>query len=286
VDVIASLLYHWIIRSFALPFVVALLGTGALRLLAGPVHGPRMAGAAVILAFLVAAVGIMGVPLPPPTSASGKVLWIALGAATLGVLVASLRAPRPLARGALVLASGLSIAWLLGWTPPVFPEVGLLGRGGALWLGLGAALDRLYRVSAKGSDGAVMLTIAAAGTAAIALLGGAVTLARLAGALAAAAAGFLVWSWPLARYPLGGVAVFGAGMALAGLVAACALHPGTSRLALLALLAVFFADAALRRLPLPGGELGDAVRTLALAGVCLMPAAAAVLVAYIIRLVW
>lgn len=96
-----------------------------------------------------------------------------------------------------------------------------------------------------------MLLFAAIGVSIVALLGASASIAQLAGTLAAAIGGFLLWNWPWARYPLGAAGVLGGGGVLLSLVLTLGLFSeDVSRPALGLLILIFLAPPLAARLPL------------------------------------
>ncbi|MDP6843158.1 MAG: hypothetical protein QGH73_15920 [Rhodospirillales bacterium] len=101
------------------------------------------------------------------------------------------------------------------------------------------------------STPAIMLLFAAIGVSIVALLGASASIAQLAGTLAAAIGGFLLWNWPWARYPLGAAGVLGGGGVLLSLVLTLGLFSeDVSRPALGLLILIFLAPPLAARLPL------------------------------------
>ena len=123
--------------------------------------------------------------------------------------------------------------------------------------------------------------VAALGLGAIAIFGAAPELGQISFGLATALGGFALWNWPVNRYPFGGALLLGAGGALIALAFVLVLYSETSPIALAILLLCFFADVAAKRVKLPAGKFGDALRPFVLIGLALVPALAAIAVAYI-----
>lgn len=125
------------------------------------------------------------------------------------------------------------------------------------------------------------LLVAALGLGAIAIFGGAAELGQISFDLATALGGFALWNWPVNRYPFGAALLLGAGGALMALAFVLALYSETRPIALALLLLYFFADVAANHVKLPAGKVGDTLKPFALIGLALVPALAAIAVAYI-----
>jgi hypothetical protein len=121
-------------------------------------------------------------------------------------------------------------------------------------------LARLERAEAQagGLSAAVMLVAAALGVAGIASLASASAVALAGVALAAAAGGLAFWGYGVwmvkrTRGPFGATTLFGGGAGLLAMAYVLVLHsPRASRVALVMLLLVFFADMAAARIRLSG----------------------------------
>jgi len=231
------------------PFLVALGVTGLLRLRAGRKLGPRLAETGPVLGFLAGFVGIaQGLPFLNNVAnhrvGEGAVLALAAGIAL------ALLPPGPRVGRYLALASGLlAVYWQLpGGQLPA--EAWLIAAAAACLAVL--VLDRLVLLARTGAAAILVLAIAALGLAAVALSalhGG--LLGGMALALAAGCAGWLVWARPFGKVKLGHAAVVSGGMVfvtLAFVISQGAAHPPW---ALVPLLACFWAEAILQRLPVP-----------------------------------
>jgi hypothetical protein len=271
----ASILSSPLFQSAALPLVVTLVACGLIRLVGGQSRGSVVAGAALAIGFLAAYVAISGVPAFPPRASSQKLAYLVLAGVLIGMALDLLRAGRNLDWTMTLVALGLSIAWL-GWPRLRSADPVNAGMAAVVWIGCGIALIRLYALRDRGSDGTVLLLVTALGVAGIAFFGRTASYAQLGGALAAASGGFMVWNWPLARFPLGAAAVLGAGGALAAMVTNMVFYTKSSALAIVCLLPIFFADAVADQVPLPRGVLGQSLRPVVLALLAAIPVSLAV----------
>ena len=265
-----------------MPIVLGLVLTGALRLANGRERGPRVAGAAVALSFLVAYWLIVGLPPLPPVQSKDKFAYIVVGGMVLGFLFDFWRFPALFRWVAFAAGTGATLYWFGIRRFPTADSWYLLGAC-ALWV---ASLIALWRVEAGRNDGlnpAVKLLIAALGTGVIAeLSGSSASIAQLAFALATALGGFMLWNWPVHRYPHGAALLLGVGGALAGIVFWLVLFTKTNPIPLAILLLVFFADLAANRVRSGDGPVGRALKPIVLGIACLIPAAAAIGIAYML----
>jgi len=143
--------------------------------------------------------------------------------------------------------------------------------------------DRLVMLARNGVAGLLVLVVAASGLAAVATMAHAGLLGALALALATGCAGWLVWARPFGKAPPALAATIGGGMVFAALGFACFENAARMPWALAPLLACFWAEAIVTRLP-PLARLAKKkpqrpwVLTLAAA----LPAALAVIVAVLL----
>jgi hypothetical protein len=261
------------------PIVLGFVLTGAIRFANGPSSGPHVAPAAAGLAFLVAYLVIVGVPPMPPISSMQKLAYATAGGLVLGFLLDLAKAPPPVRWVVFPLSLALILYWV-GNPKLTSPEVWAILGFVALWLGAVIGLWRLEAGRNAGLNPAVKLLIASLGVAVIAMFGQSAALAQLGFALATALGGFMLWNWPVHRYPYGAVLLMGVGTALAVIVFILALYTRASVIALAILLLVFFADLVARRIRLGDSGLAKALEPYLLAAICLIPALAAAAVAH------
>lgn len=255
---------------------MAAILSGLLGFGLGPKYGPRVAAAAIPVGFLVSCWATIGWPAFPPVSSNQKIVYVALIGTIAGVIFVFLGRNQLLNRIGPALWSGMVICWL-GWRTLTAPSLTGLALLGGLWLAGMTIIIGLRSQRSEGIAPGVMLLIAACGVSLIALIGSSASFAQLSGGLAAATGGFLLWNWPKDRFPFGWVGQLGGAGALLSLVTAMALFTSASKLAILLILPVFFADRLAARLPLSSHPV---LAPFALAMVCLVPVAIAVLVAY------
>ncbi|MDQ2104227.1 hypothetical protein QSG27_16110, partial [Azospirillum sp. C340-1] len=115
----------------------------------------------------------------------------------------------------------------------------------------------------------------------VALVGASASVAQLAFALAAATGGLLLWNWPVERHAWGNAGQAALGI-LVLLAATLTFFSSARAEALLLVLPAFFADRLRDRLPLPRTAAGRAMGTVALTVLALVPAIAAVGVAFLL----
>src|SRR5262249_13846669 len=123
---------------------------------------------------------------------------------------------------------------------------------------LGAALigyrSEIGRPAAM--DACMKLLIAALGAGAIATFDDLHAYARLCFALATAFGGFMLWNWPIERYPFGAALLLGGAGAIVAIIYALVLYTTANPYALALLLLCFFADIVSKRVKLPSGKIG------------------------------
>lgn len=266
---------HPAVHSGLVPLVVAFLAAGVLRLALGAGRGPQAASAAAGVGFLVAYLLTLGLPPWPPSGALQKLAYVAAAGLAIGLLLDLLRAGVIWARLLGVLALVAALAWVFESQvrqadPRALLQPALLAAGGAL------ALWRVAGQRAQGVAPAVAVIVAALGLAGVALVSASLSIAQLAGALAAAVGGFALWSWPVARFPFAAGGNFAALIPLLALAAVTTLLTKAPVWALAPLLLVFFADLVSSRLPAGSGRWREALQPVYLAVIAAIPAALAV----------
>jgi UDP-N-acetylmuramyl pentapeptide phosphotransferase/UDP-N-acetylglucosamine-1-phosphate transferase len=268
-----------LVQSVLIPVAGGFALTGAIRFANGRAKGPLVAGSAVALGFLIGYVLIFGWPALPPQAVMEKLAFVVLGGLLLGFLLDFTR--RPQFYRELLYMAGMAAA--LYWvalprieTGTAWTQVGLV----PLWLGAALIGYRIEIGRPAVLDAGMKLLIAALGAGVIATLEDLDAHARLCFALATALGGFMLWNWPIERYPFGAALLLGGVGALAALGYALVLETAASPYALAMLLPCFFADIVSKRVKLPAGRLGEALRPFVLGAVAVIPALAAVAIAY------
>ncbi|MBK3801718.1 hypothetical protein GAY33_21290 [Azospirillum brasilense] len=274
-----ALLDDLVVQTALFPLVVGVAAVGVVRLAGGRTRGPRLAAAGVATAFLAAYALIVGLPALPPPSSMGRLFWSAVAGLVIGVgadLAGLDRRRGTWLLGAWVTASLLWIAL------PVLP--GSLDTITAAVLLLAGGWIALSRTAGEGEGAAtpgVALLAAAVAVGGVALVGASASVAQLAFALAAATGGLLLWNWPVERHAWGNAGQAALGI-LVLLAATLTFFSSAHAEALLLVLPAFFADRLRDRLPLPRTVAGRAMGTVALTAIALVPAVAAVGVAFLL----
>ncbi|WP_114862070.1 hypothetical protein [Azospirillum brasilense] len=274
-----ALLDDLVVQTALFPLVVGVAAVGVVRLAGGRTRGPRLAAAGVAAAFLAAYALIVGLPALPPPSSMGRLFWSAVAGLVIGVgadLAGLDRRRGTWLLGAWVTASLLWIALpvLPGSLDTITAAVLLLAGG---WI----ALSRTAGESEGAATPGVALLAAAVAVGGVALVGASASVAQLAFALAAATGGLLLWNWPVERHAWGNAGQAALGI-LVLLAATLTFFSSAHAEALLLVLPAFFADRLRDRLPLPRTAAGRAMGTVALTAIALVPAAAAVGVAFLL----
>lgn len=274
-----ALLDDLVVQTALFPLVVGVAAVGVVRLAGGRTRGPRLAAAGVAAAFLAAYALIVGLPALPPPSSMGRLFWSAVAGLVIGVgadLAGVDRRRGTWLLGAWVTASLLWIALpvLPGGLDTITAAVLLLAGG---WI----ALTRTAGEGEGATTPGVALLAAAVAVGGVALVGASASVAQLAFALAAATGGLLLWNWPVERHAWGNAGQAALGI-LVLLAATLTFFSSAHAEALLLVLPAFFADRLRDRLPLPRTAAGRAMGTVALTAIALVPAAAAVGVAFLL----
>ena len=275
--------YWWsqpLVPGALLPLLLAVVATGVIRLIGGWRRGVLLTAAAIGLAWLATHAAILGLPVLPPRTATEKLFVLGATGLSFGILLDLMLGGRsvPLAAGAALIATGL---WWIGQgrlsasgTALDWLRYGLLTAAGIL------VLLRLERRSRDGIVAPVLLLVATLAVGALALLGAAAATGQLAFALAAALGGFLLWNWPVSRYPFRQAGLLGALLPLIFIAGQLTFYSDVPPAALALLLALFFADLPTSRLMTGHDAVARAARPVVLALIALVPAAAALAVAW------
>lgn len=270
-----------LVRSAFIPFAVALVSAGVMRLLTGRDRGPAMAGAAIGIGFLTGYILVFGIPTVWPPSATQKLFFVAMIGGIAGLSFDLSREARPITLLIGGLAPAIALIWL-GWPRLVALDWVDIATLAVIALAGAGIVGELLNKSAQPSESAVKLLIAAISLAAIALIGTSASYAQLAGTLAAAVAGFLFWLWPVGRSRFAASAVFSGGLVFIAMVAAVAVFTTAPKPALGLLLPIFYADRALGPLDTGIHKLNQALKPVLLAIIALIPAIAAIGLAHLL----
>ncbi len=227
-------------QSLALPMVVALLTSAALRLAGGRGAGPALAGAGIGLGFLAGDIAVMGLPAWPPLAAVHKLSVIAVAGIAVGVALDLGRAGRNM-RIFAILAATFSITAWIGWPALTGGDGPATLRLAVLWALSAGILVSLDRPSGQAAGPAAMLCAAALGVSMLVVLSGSTGGAQLAAALAAACLGFFALAWPPTGLAFAASGQLGAGLPLVALVAGLMQTGDVELSALPMLLPVFLA---------------------------------------------
>ena len=266
--------------TLGVPFALALAVALAAWLLRARGHGLPVALG--LTAGLVAGqVAIQGWPALPPNGAIDKLWWLALlgGALGLGLPRVADGRRRRMAR---VAGLALAVVWI-GWPRLMIPDV-TAWIAAALLVGAGVwALSQVERAGSPG--GALLILVGGVATAGVAFYGSSYSMAQVILVLTAALIGAMAGAGA-APAGLGSAGRLAAALPLLGLVSILAFYTQSAALALVLLLPVFLVEGALAGLPQLGqlataaGERLRGARLVVVVGLALVPACAAVAVAY------
>jgi len=225
------------IQGGAIPFIATFLATLAIRLGGGPVHGARLAIVAPGLGFLLAYYLIEGAAWPAVASKQ-KVLWIAVTAVALGLLVHLASRRRALALAVAYLAPLAALAWLDWRRLTGDPDLGRILTWVVLYLAALLALWSLHAAAGERRptgpddprDGAgrggvfapLLVMVAAFAAGVISLFSAFIGMAQASIAVGAVLGGYLLAAYPF-HIASGRSFAFGAGglVGVAGIWIAC-----------------------------------------------------------------
>ena len=223
--------------------LAAVLALLILRVGSGQVRSAAVELAS-LAGFLAAYVVILGLPGWPPVGARDKLVVVGLIGAALGVLLPRSRIGRGIAPALLVLWPLTIIGWLAWPSVPALDPEPIATMLALAVIGAGF-LRRWDRDACRGAQRAAMLISIALGLSVASVAGNAMSIAQLALALAAAVAGatLLGQAADLAR-----AALIGPASLTLAIAATLALFSEVSRLGLLCLVPILWADWLTRRL--------------------------------------
>lgn len=270
-----------LLQSAILPFAIAAAASGLLRLVAGRVRGRPLAAASIGIAFLAGYILIFGLPDSWPQSVAQKIFAIAALAVALGIALDLSQDDPAVIRSLTVVVLPVALAWL-GWPRLLLPDWIDVATLAIAVIAGGIVLTKLYALGPEATESGVKLMIASAALAVVAVIGASASFAQLAGVLAAATAGYLVWNWPVPRFPFAAAAVLGGGVTFVTLCAAAAVFTNAPTPALAMLVPIFFADLAAARMQTGRPRVDQALRPVLVAVMALIPALAAVGLAHLL----
>lgn len=263
-----------IVQTAVVPLIVSFVAVGLLRVAGGAERGRLIAALAVGLGLLVAYWVIFGIPSFPPTGATRKMFYLIAAAALIGLVADVVRVPVLASRLLTVLAGIAAIAWIGGdkalgdpWPAGVVVLCLLVVLAIAGW--------HLVDKSEQPTEPGVPLLVVALGLTIIAFLGNTASSAQLAGAIAAALGGFLIWNWPKPRFALGAGGLLPTLALLAALATQLALFTKIEAYVLIPLGLGLFTGLAI---PKPAAGV---LRPIVLGVATALPVALAVLIAYL-----
>lgn len=255
-----------ILQAAILPLAAAFVLSGVLRTIGRESRGRVLAGGAVAIAFLIAYLVLLGFPDWRPVDPIDKVVYIALGALFIGAFADLTGMPAQIKHALILVIPLFGLAWVA--EPQIRASPGLAGVATLVLLFAANGIATSRFTLREGSDltPTIYLGAGAAGLGLIGLFADANPLYHLAFALAASAAGFALWNWPVNRFAPSATLLVGAGSIFVALAGTLVLYSGASRIAMAALVLVFFSDKFVETVQLGGGRVGTALRPLAVFG--------------------
>lgn len=275
---VLSLGEPWV-RALLLPFATSALAVILIRMALGEGRGAILSNAGIGLGILAAHFAIFGSPGWPADGLVEKIFWLSLGGLILGALVDRFSIPLPVG---LILILGwpvLALLWIVEPNLGGMTEGVALLRFGGLIVGGIIIFVRLDQEQDNGQNAPLMVLWAAATLAGMATIYGLTTSAEIAAAVAAATVGYLIWNIPVNRFPMGHAAILPAASVILGIAAALLVVRKGADLALLGLVALFFANRIADRMFGGRRRISPLVLTLG----AIPPAAAALGIAWLFR---
>ena len=288
--ILQTLLVNPATQSTVVPFVVALIVTGLVRLIGGEQRGRQFVMVAVGIGFLVAFVLVEGAPAIAATTAKQKVFFIVVVGLVAGLLLDARASRRVLAeRLAIVLFPLLVLLWMAQRLLSFGIELDVVLPLVVLWLG---SMIVFWRLSVTGETGGalvpgVQLLVASVGLSVVALLGASASLAQLTAGLAASVGAvllvaFLTLVFAGNRFGFGAVGAFGGGGALLAICYVLVMFTeGVSFWALAVLALVFLTDLVPVKARFGGTVVRRAMQPVMLTVIAAIPAGLAVLIAFL-----
>lgn len=266
----------------ALVYLVPLLLTpvlaGALRVFGGPERGARVAGIAVMMSFALGWVLVVR-PAWAPVDDISRIGHIALGTSVLA-LVLDLIAARRFLFAVAAAGTALVCTWGSYTDTLALPDAsGPLLPVALLAVVAFVILMRLDAVKGEGMSTLILMAMAALGVAFMARVVDDFTVTASAFVLALAVLGFAL-AQMFAALPVGNSIVLGGGSVLLAITWALAHNHPETRLALLLVPMIFFAEGTAKRVPLPEAQISRLLYPLLLAVLAGLPLLLAVLVTY------
>lgn len=252
-----------IFQAAILPLAAAFVLSGLLRAMGREGRGRVLAGGSIAIAFLVAYLVLLGLPEWRPADPIDKVLYIALGALAIGAFADLTGMPVQIKYALILVIPLFGLAWVA--EPQIRGPLDLAGVTTLVVLFAANGVGTYRLTLREGTDltPSIYLGAGAAGLGLIGLFADANPLYHLAFALAASTVGFAVWNWPVNRFAPSAALLAGAGSILVALAGTLVLYSGASRIAMAALVLVFFSDKFVETVRLGGGRIGTALRPLA-----------------------
>ncbi len=270
-----------LIQSGLVPLAASLALVGLIRLIGGSGRGAALAGLGLALALLASYWATLRIPNFPPVGATNKLFYIIVAATVAGFAADLIGHANWTGRAVAVLAGPLAALWVgvdnaldTPWPSRAAILAVMLVTAGAGWT--------LHTIDKRSSDVGAGILVLALAISGCAFLGKSASSAQLAGGLAAATGGFLLWNWPKVRFPFN-VAALAASLALIGGLAAqlVLFVPKLESLALAPLAVLPFLVPLGARLVKGSGMIAQGTRPVVTGLVCAVPAVAAVLIAYL-----
>ena len=267
----------FIVPAALVIFGAAFLFTGATRLIWGKERGPRRAALGAGLVIPIACLAIAGMPQFPPESLIDLIPILAAVGFFFGVILDLEEIDRWPRRAVTIFAPLTGLVWVVAEASESISSQTDRNVTVAMFAAMAIATVRVSRGRGSAMTAPIQLAVAAIGLGVLAWVGGSGLLAQISAAVAFAVSGFLIWNWPVFRFPPGAALVMGAAVPLAAIGGALTLSGTVGGGALAILVLIFFSDWLAGAISLGGSSLAQAMRPIlvAAAGMLVVAGAAA-----------
>ena len=265
-------------KGVLLPLLLSFVLTGVVRICLGRPNGPLLAAIGIAAAVGISYAVLFGWPVFPPRSAAQKVAYLSVFGLILGLMLDLRGDGKAAAWLASIVWPAVIVGWL-GWRQLNAPTTETIISLGIVWIAGIFVCAMLFRDRGPRPNSAILLLVSAVGAALITLFGASGSVGQMYGILAAATGGFLLWNWPVPRFPFAGLGTIGGGGILIALATQTVLFTNASKIAMGILLLVFISPLVLSRWQMAGRPV---VGPIVLGVTAAIPALVAAIIAFIL----
>ena len=199
---IEYLIHDPVSQSVIAPILIAVISTLLIRIVFGAGLGARIAIVAIVPAFVVGYLLILGISPFPPISSTQKLFYIMLIAAGIGLAFELFRPGLILKIAVIGLLPLAALIWLAGrllvpLDPRILPDLVTLYLGtiGVKWCLAQADPRESLPAAVPALAASILMMVDAAALGVVAFFGGAPIIAQLAFVLASASGGYILIAW-------------------------------------------------------------------------------------------